>query len=179
MATGFEVNDSRSEVVAIATELVGSDCIRYVPGHPELGQSKDGGFDCSGFVSYVLRESGLIIPDYISHTGEVRPIRHTNEFFDHYGIAIHKQFALPGDLIFFSKHGWTPSHIGLMISPNHFVHAPGHDGEKVLIESIESIAITPKSKNGHRIIYDHNPIGFKSLVIPHDDPSYRVHQRAL
>ena len=37
----------------------------YVIGHPELGQSSEKGFDCSGFARFVLTQAGICIPDYI------------------------------------------------------------------------------------------------------------------
>ncbi|MDB5161883.1 MAG: hypothetical protein JWM52_391 [Candidatus Saccharibacteria bacterium] len=153
---------------------MGKDSHRYVSGYPELGQSPES-FDCSGFVRYVLLQSGFHIPDFIGMDDVTRPIRHVNEFWDHYGAHIQ---ASPesGDLIFFSRHGLYPTHVGIVQDEESFIHAPGTANTKVTIEPIitEDIAL---SHQGGRILFTTNPIGFKAPTLPHDSPSYRHHQQ--
>ena len=166
-------------MIDVATSLVGRKCIRYIPGHPELGQSPESGFDCSGFVRYVLTVAGLALPDYLRVDGKTSQIRHTNEFFDYYGLAVQSSRKLPGDLIFFSSHGWGPTHMGIVKDFDHYIHAPGYDGQEVEESEIKLNNIEPNSSKRHRVIYDQNPIGYKSPITEHLESSYRVHQEAI
>jgi len=109
-------------------------------------------FDCSGFVTYVLDKFWLSKPD----------IRHTNEYFDNYGINIHRKFIQAWDLIFFSKDGLVPKHIWIIISDNEYIHAPGRENTFVEIQKIQD---EPIEKNIPWKIYTHNPIWFKRIVL--------------
>jgi len=164
----------REAIVDIASELIGSPSIKYVSGSPELGQSPETGFDCSGFVGFVLREAGLYIPDYTGQDGVTRPIRHCNELWDSYGVTVHDGLHDTGDLIFFSRRGIMPTHIGILLDKEVYVHAPGKDGTNVTVKEIRAEAIDPKP--GYRQLYLRNPIGFKSPTLPIDNPTYRQHQ---
>lgn len=105
-----------------------------------------------------------------------RPIRHANEFWDHYGVNVQ---TLPegGDLIFFSRHGHFPTHMGIVRDEESFIHAPGRDGTKVVVEQIMNQVI-PVWQEGGRILFTTNPIGFKAPTLPLDLPTYR-HQQQL
>ena len=170
------LRDYRQNIVEQALRLLGKTSIRYIAGHPERGQSPDEGFDCSGFVRYVLAHCGLYIPDFTGMDGRYRQIRHASEFWDHYGVMTH--IARPGDLIFFSRHGLWPTHIGIVRDEESYVHAPGSNGTRVEIAAIESRAIAPLSQ-AEEVLYEHNPIGYKAPTVIHDTPTYRYHQQAI
>ena len=104
-----------------------------------------------------------------------RPIRHANEFWDHYGAGIQ---TLPesGDLIFFSRHGLYPTHIGIVRDEESFIHAPGNDDTKVVIEDIIPQAISALRGEG-RLLFTRNPIGYKAPTLLHASPTYRHHQQ--
>ena len=173
----FIAETFREAIVTIASDLVGAPSIKYNSGHPDYGQSPTDGFDCSGFVRYVLQEAGLSIPDYIGMDGLRRPIRHANEFWDHYGIGVHDEYAQPGDLLFFSREGTFPTHVGIVAAAGAFIHAPGIAESRVERSIIEFEEIA--SNGMKRQIYKRNPIGFKSPVVPIASPTYRYHQRPL
>jgi cell wall-associated NlpC family hydrolase len=104
-------------------------------------------------------------------------VRHTNEFWDSYGIPLHDQARQPGDLIFFSKTGVFPSHIGILQDEDHYIHAPGADESRV---GVRPIVFADIARNGiARQIYTRNPIGFKSPTIPLENPTYRYHQMLI
>jgi cell wall-associated NlpC family hydrolase len=149
--------------------------LRYKRGHPELGQSPGEWFDCSGFVRYVLGAAGLTIPDYIGADNVRRPIRHANEFWDHYGVNVHPEKYTGGDLLFFSRNGLFPTHIGIVRDEESYIHAPGKDDTRVEIQSINTEAIVGCSDS--RMLYAINPIGFKAVTVALENPSYRYHQR--
>lgn len=160
-------------MVGFALELVGSKSRRYTNGHPELGQSPEG-FDCSGFVRYVLIQSGFYIPDFIGMDGARRPIRHANEFFDHYGVSVETPEL--GDLVVWSRHGRFPTHIGFVYEDGQYIHAPGNEGSTVTIERFVKEPI-PALPGIGRVLFTTNPIGYKTPTVPLENPSNRHHQR--
>ena len=133
------------------------------------------GFDCSGFVRYVLLEAGLVIPDYIDISGNIKPIRHTNEFMDHYGVTVQHGLHQPGDLILFSRNGYLPTHIGIVSDNNNYIHSPGINGQRVRKDRIKRQKIRAKDGEG-KAIYHTNPIGFKSPTIAIETGNYRYSQ---
>ncbi len=109
-------------------------------------------FDCSGFITYILNKFWLSKSD----------IRHTNEYFDNYGINIHRWSIQAWDLIFFSKDWLVPKHIWILISDTEYIHAPGKANTFIEIQKIQDQII---EKDTPWKIYTHNPIWFKRLVL--------------
>jgi len=112
-------------------ELVG---IRYRRG----GSDAETGFDCSGFVGYVFRETmGLVLPrtsKEISRTGE----------------PVDKSELEPGDLVFFNTMRHAFSHVGIYLGDHQFVHAP-RTGRVVRVEDLRD-RYWAKRYNGARRI---------------------------
>lgn len=79
------------------------------------GGSDPSGFDCSGFMQYVFRQIGAILPR------EVRDQFRT-------GIKVDRSDIEPGDLVFFETVSRGASHVGLAIGGDEFVHAPSSRG---------------------------------------------------
>lgn len=96
------VDSIRESVVAYAKTFLGT---KYVYG----GNTPETGFDCSGFVKYVLAEYGYSIPrtSASQYSATAR---------------ISKSELKLGDLIFFGSSG-TVSHVGMYIGENNFIHA--------------------------------------------------------
>ena len=91
------------------------------------GSSPDTGFDCSGFVSYVLRQHGIVLP------------RTTADQFAA-GQPVIRSDVSPGDLVFFSTIGPGPTHVGIVIEAGDtplFIHSPA-DGSSVRTERFDS-----------------------------------------
>ena len=103
-----------------------------------------------------------------------RTIRYTNEFWDHYGVNVAEE-PEPGDLIFFSRDGKFPSHVGFVKDETSYIHAPGKIGTVVLLEAIPEEAIDTQAQSG-RILYRTNPIGFRAPTQPYHERSDRYHQ---
>ncbi|MEO8160547.1 MAG: C40 family peptidase [Arenimonas sp.] len=81
------------------------------------GASPEGGFDCSGLVQFVFRDSaGVRLP------------RSTRELVAMHARVIAREKLEPGDLVFFSPGGGPPSHIGIYVGEGRFVHAPSTGG---------------------------------------------------
>ena len=81
------------------------------------------GFDCSGFVQYVFAQHGLSMP-------RVTKVQYRT------GKKVGRKALEPGDLVFFSTIAPGPSHVGISLGGDRFVHAPS-EGGVVRIDSLE------------------------------------------
>ena len=141
---------SRLAFAKLAILYAGYPSVKYTS--PQ-GGCDTSGFDCSGFVRFLLEQMDFPVETWI---------RHSNEFFDAFGIAIHRECAGVGDLVFLSRNGLRPTHLGIMVSTMYYIHAPGVSGTKVTVEAFPKGPIaTEKSER----VYFTNPIGFKRLAI--------------
>lgn len=116
------------------------------------GQDPISGFDCSGFIRFCLLMNEF--PDDIP--------RHTSQMFDTFGILVHYEARRRGDLIYFSRDGLRPTHMGILISSSEYIHAPGVNNTNVEIKEITQKAIKWRSENQ---LYFTNPIGVKRLAV--------------
>ena len=79
------------------------------------GGSDPQGFDCSGLVQYVFAQHGIALP---------REVREQFAF----GTEVRVAGIEPGDLVFFRTAADGPSHVGVAIGGDQFVHAPSSRG---------------------------------------------------
>jgi len=79
------------------------------------------GFDCSGLVSRVFSAMGLAVPH--SSYGQFRD-----------GISVPRWALAPGDVVFFHTYGYGPSHVGIYVGAERFIHASATNG--VVISSM-------------------------------------------
>lgn len=152
-------------LVDIALKYEGFPAIRYKT--PDAGNNPDG-FDCSGYVQHVFSETDIDIPTIATTK---KKIRHSEEFFDFFGYLIHEQARRPGDLVFFSKNGCRPTHIGIYIGEGNMIHSPGVNGKKVCVRSIDDFCDESKLQLDSRYpqIYFFNPIGYKRAGMPSEN----------
>ena len=96
----------RSAVVNLAYSLLGKP---YA-----WGGNGPNYFDCSGFTSYVYKHAeGKTIPRVSSLQAK-------------YGTFVSRGNYLPGDLLYFATTGTgNPSHVGIYVGNNTFIHASG------------------------------------------------------
>jgi cell wall-associated NlpC family hydrolase len=113
-ATALTMRDS---IVMVARSQIGT---RYRYG----GTTPSGGFDCSGFVRYVLSAIQLALPRTAAQQGEL-------------GATIPKDTTRlrPGDLLTFGRGGRV-THIGIYVGNGHYVHASPTAG-RVIETSLE------------------------------------------
>lgn len=125
-------------VVESALALLG---IRYRFG----GQSPATGFDCSGLVNHVFRETlGLSLPRTAAGLARV-------------GLEVASDELQAGDLVFFNTRGARHSHVGIYVGDSRFIHAPSR-GTRVRIDRLDDPAYRDTFDGARRI----DPI---SLVI--------------
>lgn len=86
-----------------------------------LGGTQPGtGFDCSGLVRYVFLEQRIEIPRTVAEQARV-------------GWSLEPDEIRPGDLLFFAVDSREPTHVGLVVDQEQFIHAPG-TGSVVRVE---------------------------------------------
>ncbi len=102
------------------------------------GETPETGFDCSGLVRHVFRESlGLLLP-------------RTSRDISRVGDTVQRDELQPGDLVFFNTLRRGFSHVGIYLGEDRFVHAPARGGE-VRIEDMRK-SYWVKRFNGARRI---------------------------
>lgn len=79
------------------------------------GDNPTSGFDCSGFIQFVLSSHAVAVP------------RTTAEQFQ-IGRRVGARDVQAGDLVFFSTVAPGASHVGMAINADEFVHAPAASG---------------------------------------------------
>jgi cell wall-associated NlpC family hydrolase len=105
------------EVVENALALRGTP---YLVG----GDRPDTGFDCSGLVRHVFRTARIQMPRTVAEQFGV-------------GAKVDARDIQAGDLIFFDTTEPGPSHVGIAIDRQSFVHAPG-SGSVVRVDQLSS-----------------------------------------
>jgi cell wall-associated NlpC family hydrolase len=119
------------ELVIRALSFVG---VNYRRG----GESPETGFDCSGLVRHVFRESlGLALP-------------RTSRDISRLGETIRREELQPGDLVFFNTLRRGFSHVGIYLGEHRFVHAPASGGE-VRVEDMRQSYWTKRFNGARRI----------------------------
>lgn len=122
---------SRAKIVAEAKKHLG---VPYVWG----GSSPDG-FDCSGFVQFVLTKCGITMP------------RTTLEQVQS-GVYISKKDMHPGDLVFLQNtYRDGVSHVGIYIGNNQMIHASSSKG--VTISSLTNSYYLEHYHSSRQVIF--------------------------
>ncbi len=130
-AASYNVSAQRANVLNYAEQFLG---VPYV-----YGGSTPSGFDCSGFTSYVFKNTVGSIP------------RVAQAQFDA-TTRVSKDNLLPGDLVFFGSSSYSISHVGIYVGNNQFIHAP-YTGEVVKYDSLTGSYAT-RFQGGGRVIFD-------------------------
>lgn len=107
------------------------------------GGSDPSGFDCSGLMQYAFAQHGIALP---------------RQTADQYGIGhqVPAQDIQPGDLVFFQTVSPGPSHVGLMIGDDRFIHAPSSGGV-VRIERLSVVYWSRRIIGARRVTIDATP----------------------
>ncbi len=102
-------DDTARDIAVHALGLVGTP-YRYG------GNTPDGGFDCSGLILYVFRSSGapMLPPRTVAQ-------------LHRWGRTVPRDALRTGDLVLVGA-GSTPTHAGIYVGEERFVHAPSSGG---------------------------------------------------
>ena len=96
------------------------------------------GFDCSGFVWYVFGTHGVPLPRTVSEQAR-------------WGERVNAAELRPGDLVFFSTVAPGPTHVGIVIGGDSFVHAPSSTGV-VRVERLSASYWSARFVEARRVI---------------------------
>lgn len=102
------------------------------------GGASPAGFDCSGFTSYVLLKNGVNVP-------RTAALQYNS------GIAVSKNNLKPGDLVFFTTYKSGPSHVGIYVGNNQFIHASSGAG-KITTSDLNNPYFAPRYIGARRFI---------------------------
>ena len=109
---GQASSPSSVPTVKITGSGILAEAQKYLGAPYVYGGASPSGFDCSGFVYYVLKQVGY------------SPYRTPAEQINH-GSAVDKDSLRPGDLVFFSSNGGRSiTHVGIYSGSGQFIHAP-------------------------------------------------------
>lgn len=117
------VHGTNSQIKEKLRESIISTAKNYLGVKYNFGGTATSGFDCSGFVGYVFRQNGIILP------------RTTRAQFSK-GEKISLESAQPGDLVFFNISPGRVTHVGIYLGELKFIHAPS-SGKEISISSMD------------------------------------------
>lgn len=160
----------RKQIVRRALNLVGTKSIKYVSS--EQGMDSDTGFDCSGFISYVIQESA------IEKGVNIKIPRHANEQWREFGEFVSYRQRKAGDLVFFPSKTVAGlrviGHVGIVLDAFSYIHAPGKENTYVIIDELpeEPVQLNTIQPDD---IHTHNPAGIKRVTLPIGNGRWHVH----
>jgi cell wall-associated NlpC family hydrolase len=128
-----QVRDAASELVLTAFNFLG---LQYRSG----GNSVEQGFDCSGFVRYLVQNTmGHVLPRTADQQAQASTV-----------FAIDAADLRPGDLVFFNTLRQSFSHVGIYVGDNKFIHSP-RTGSSVRVEDMRLAYWTQRFNGARRI----------------------------
>ncbi len=114
----------------------------------KFGGSNLLGLDCSAYVQKVYGIAGINLP------------RSAREQFN-IGEPVHKDDLSIGDLVFFRTYAPFPSHVGIYLGNNLFIHA-STQSKKVVIDSLESPYFTKRFIGAKRLFNEEDKMAIES-----------------
>ena len=130
-AASVSISAKRQSVLNYAAQFLG---VPYV-----YGGSTPSGFDCSGFTSYVFKNTVGSIPRVAQAQYDATT-------------RVSRDDLLPGDLVFFGSSTSSISHVGIYVGSNQFIHAPS-TGDVVKYSSLTGSYET-RYQGAGRVIFE-------------------------
>ena len=130
-AASVSISAKRQSVLNYAAQFLG---VPYV-----YGGSTPSGFDCSGFTSYVFKNTVGSIPRVAQAQYDATT-------------RVSRDDLLPGDLVFFGSSTSSISHVGIYVGSNQFIHSPS-TGDVVKYSSLTGSYAT-RYQGAGRVIFE-------------------------
>lgn len=121
----------RLRLVKAGSQMIG---VRYRPS----GGSEKSGFDCSGLVKNLFSKFNIDLP------------RTSREQFKQ-GEKIDRDKLEAGDLVFFSSGGNLPTHVGIYIGDNKFLHA-ARKAQQVIVSDLNKFWYAMRYLGARRVM---------------------------
>ena len=103
---------STSNTASVSGQQIVTEAKKYLGTRYVSGGASPSGFDCSGFVYYVLKQLGY------------SPARTPADQYQ-MGVAVSKANLQPGDIVFFQNtYKAGISHVGIYVGNGQFIHSP-------------------------------------------------------
>ena len=100
-----------------------ADAAQYLGTPYRYGGSGPGGFDCSGFTSYIFKRAGITLPRTAAGQYSI-------------GMAIDKANLMAGDLVLFSCGGGGINHVGIYSDGGRFIHSSSPSSGGVIYSNL-------------------------------------------
>ena len=138
------IDDSRVEwhkagPVSDTVRAITDEAQKYVGVPYQFGGTTPSGFDCSGFTSYVFKNTVGSIPRVAQAQYDATT-------------RVSRDDLLPGDLVFFGSSTSSISHVGIYVGSNQFIHAPS-TGDVVKYSSLTGSYAT-RYQGAGRVIFE-------------------------
>ena len=117
---------------------IAADALAYVGTPYRRGGMDGGGMDCSGLVGRVYLDHGVPLPRTAEEIAKV-------------GDPVPRGQLAPGDIVVFTIAGDQPSHVGIYVGGDSFVHAPGR-GDRVRTGDLASEYFRTRFRGGRRML---------------------------
>lgn len=123
----------------INADLVLAKAAEYLGTPYKYGGQGPGGFDCSGFVSYIFGQCGYDLPHNAGAQAGM-------------GIAVNKSELITGDLVFFGSNASNINHVGIYSGNGQFIHSSSPRSGGVIYSSINEGYYAGRYVTARRII---------------------------
>ena len=156
-----QIEQVGQNVTSSAVDLVGNALGFLGVPYKRGGDSAATGFDCSGFVKTLYKDTiGLILPRKASQQAAATE-------------KIEKSDLQPGDLVFFNTMRRAFSHVGIYIGDGKFIHAP-KPGAEVRVDNLGQSYWTRHFDGARRVLGAISPIPLpQSISSPETTPPVR------
>ncbi|MBI5015170.1 MAG: LysM peptidoglycan-binding domain-containing protein [Deltaproteobacteria bacterium] len=124
-----------ARVIRVAKKMLG---IPY-----RFGGNSARGIDCSAYVQKVFRFLNMPLPRTAREQYEV-------------GSEVERGELATGDLVFFRTYARYPSHVGIYLGDNQFIHASSK-GKSVTIDSLDEPFYSKRFIGAKRVVVDETP----------------------